>query len=123
MCVWVLGGREGGRRGGGEEGGELFSPESMADDFHLPSGLGDEQVAIRSDILNSVILQQQKRIAELEHKFQASQTEIQRLKRSLNGSRKGLASNGKAKGLPEIRKHRSRYATLKKVSVMSSKEQ
>jgi len=58
----------------------------------------DEQMAIRSDILNSVILQQQKRIAELEHKSRLSQAEMQRLKRSLRSPKRAMSTKPSHEG-------------------------
>lgn len=43
-----------------------------------PDGL----LAMKSSIINTVILQQQKRIAELENELQRSRQEVQRIKRS-----------------------------------------
>jgi len=48
--------------------------------------------------LNSVILQQQKRIAELEQKFRASQEEIQAQRKLIEGSPKRSTKRARANG-------------------------
>ncbi|KAJ8908524.1 hypothetical protein NDN08_005232 [Rhodosorus marinus] len=60
-----------------------------------PGGYGDS-LSMRGDILNSVILQQQKRIAELEQKFRASQEEIQAQRKLIEGNPKRSPKRARA---------------------------
>eukprot|EP00189_Rhodosorus_marinus_P013239 CAMPEP_0184744266 /NCGR_PEP_ID=MMETSP0315-20130426/7090_1 /TAXON_ID=101924 /ORGANISM="Rhodosorus marinus, Strain UTEX LB 2760" /LENGTH=197 /DNA_ID=CAMNT_0027215945 /DNA_START=592 /DNA_END=1185 /DNA_ORIENTATION=+ len=60
-------------------------------------GYGDS-LSMQGNILNSVILQQQKRIAELEQKFRASQEEIKAQRRLIEGSPKRSPKRSRTSG-------------------------